>query len=47
MYGHSSSLKNGMVLKILTSLPPDYFPYGAGPVGKGVICLGILSIWIE
>jgi hypothetical protein len=29
MYGHSSSLKNGMVLKILTSLLPHYFPYGA------------------
>jgi hypothetical protein len=46
MYGHSSSLKNGMVLKILTSLPPHYFPYGARPVGKGIICSGIFSIWI-
>jgi hypothetical protein len=46
MYGHSSSLKNGIVLKILTSLPLRYFPYGVRPVGKRVICSGILSIWI-
>ena len=43
MYRYSSTLKNGMVLKIQSSLPP---PYGVWPVGKRVICSGILSIWI-
>jgi hypothetical protein len=46
MYGYSSTLKNGMVLKIKSSLPPTFFPYGVWPVGKRVICSGILSIWI-
>jgi hypothetical protein len=46
MYGHFSSLKNGMVLKILSSLPAHYFPYGVRPVGKRLIYSGILSIWI-
>jgi len=46
MYRYSSTLKNGMVLKIQSSLPPLFLPCGLWPVGKRVICSGILSIWI-